>query len=282
MTTIGDIKRYVRTELAEHYTPEEIRELTRWLLEKLGQIPAHRLLWADEPVPDEAEASVQEAVRRLRAHEPIQYIIGEAEFGGRTFRVSPGVLIPRPETVELVRLVAKTEAHRPVRILDIGTGSGCIAISLAAELPEAQVSGLDVSEEALRIARMNAERNQVSVRWIHQDILDEEADRALGVYDCMVSNPPYIMEKEKVAMARNVLDYEPKEALFVPDDDPLLFYRRIAQLGKAHLCEGGTLYFEINEQCGAQMQRLLSEMGYREIRLIQDFYGKDRMIKASK
>ena len=215
MTTIGDIKRYVRTELAAHYTPEEIRELTRWLLEKLGQIPAHRLLWADEPVPDEAEASVQEAVRRLRAHEPIQYIIGEAEFGGRTFRVSPGVLIPRPETVELVRLVAKTEAHCPVQILDIGTGSGCIAISLAAELPEAQVSGLDVSEEALRIARMNAERNQVSVRWIHQDILNEEADRALGVYDCMVSNPPYIMEKEKAAMARNVLDYEPKEALFV-------------------------------------------------------------------
>ena len=104
----------------------------------------------------------------------------------------------------------------------------------------------------------------------------------LGVYDCMVSNPPYIMEKEKAAMARNVLDYEPKEALFVPDDDPLLFYRRIAQLGKAHLCEGGTLYFEINEQCGAQMQRLLGGMGYREIRLIQDFYGKDRMIKASK
>lgn len=282
MTTIGDIKQSIRAELATYYTPAEIRELTRWLLEKEGQVPAHRLLWTDEPVPDEAEARVRKAVGRLRAHEPIQYIIGEAEFDGRTFEVAPGVLIPRPETVELVHCVVETEAHRPVRIVDIGTGSGCIAISLAAELPQAQVTGLDISEEALHIARRNAARNQVSVEWIHQDILSTTADQALGVYDCIVSNPPYVMEKERAGMARNVLDYEPEEALFVPDDDPLLFYRRIAQWGKTHLHEGGRLYFEINEQCGPQMERLLRGMGYQHIELRQDFYGKDRIIKASK
>ena len=282
MATIGDIRFYIRTKLAGRYTPMEIHELTRWLLEKLSQVPAHRLLWSDEPVPDEAEARVHEAVGRLLAYEPIQYIIGEAEFGGRTFQVAPGVLIPRPETWELVCLVVETQAHRPTKLLDIGTGSGCIAISLAAELPEAQVSGVDISEEALRIARLNAERNQVSVKWIHQDILSEEADHLLGVYDALVSNPPYVMEKEKATMARNVLDYEPAKALFVPDDDPLLFYRRMARLGREHLSEGGMLYFEINEQCGLQVKRLLEETGYREIELIQDFYGKDRIIKAGK
>ena len=219
------------------------------------------------------------AFSHLENGEPPQYITGTAYFYGLELKVNPAVLIPRPETEELVEwIISDYREAGQVRILDIGTGSGCIPVSLAQLLPEAQVSSCDVSAEALRIAAMNIKRYGDKVTLFCADILKEELPECQ--VDVLVSNPPYITESERTDMEANVLDWEPELALFVPDSDPLRFYRRIARKGLDWLSEGGALYFEINRAYGAETVRMLEELGYRQIELRKDLSGNDRMIKA--
>ena len=248
-------------------------------------------------MPDERE--LRQIQQRLLAGEPVQYVIGEAEFGGRRFRVAPGVLIPRPETYELCQWVSnrgerreergeridnrgerrEERGEKEERILDIGTGSGCIACTLAAELPEAEVTAWDISEEALAIARENAKRTHVHVSFEQVDVLHSPP---ISRYDLIVSNPPYICQQEAEAMEHHVLDHEPHLALFVPDDDPLLFYRAIAQYGSHAVTPGGSLFFEINPLYATELSALLSAMSYHDIALKNDQFGKPRMIKATR
>jgi len=224
----------------------------------------------------------EKALLRLKKQEPIQYILGTTEFYGLTFKVNKHTLIPRPETEELVDWVLSNlhDQDSMLDILDIGTGSGCIAISLAKNIPTAIVSGLDISEKALEVAQENAVKNQVLVSFCKKDILETTALK--NKYDVMVSNPPYVRQLEKKAMNANVLDYEPGVALFVPNEDPLLFYRKIAQLAMVSLQTRGWLYFEINEYLSKEMDVLLKEIGFANIEIKKDFREVPRMIKCQK
>lgn len=222
---------------------------------------------------------VEDILARLKQREPLQYILQEAPFCGLSFHVEKGVLIPRPETEELVEwIVSDCQKAGKVRILDIGTGSGCIPVALAERLPEAEVASCDISAEALRVAAVNVKRYGGKVTLFQADILQDELPDCR--VDVLVSNPPYITESERGEMEANVLDWEPELALFVPDTDPLRFYRRIARKGFDWLTEGGALYFEINRAYGAETVRMLEECGYRDIALRKDLSGNDRMIKA--
>ena len=223
------------------------------------------------------DAVLRHIQQRLLQGEPVQYVLGVAEFGGRQFRVAPGVLIPRPETLELCQWV---EEERGTTILDIGTGSGCIACTLAAELPEAQVTAWDISEAALSVARENAKRTNVHVSFEQVDALN--IPLTPDKWDIIISNPPYICEQERATMERHVLDYEPSLALFVPDEDPLLFYRAIADYARQSLTADGSLFFEINPLYAEQLKSLLSAMSYHHIEVRDDQYGKPRMIKAQR
>ena len=246
-------------------------------------LESYQLLTGKDNYLSESErGQVRMITERLLRREPIQYVLGTTEFCAMTFRVTPAVLIPRPETEELVEYIYMSERGKKLRILDIGTGSGCIAISLAKKLREADVCAVDISDEALGVAKKNAEKNAVAVSFVKADILSGQAEELpfYGETDIIVSNPPYVLQSEKSAMEENVLAYEPSTALFVPDDDPLVFYRAIAELGKKQLTPGGRLYFEINAAYGKETVALLEEHGYKEIILKPDFYGKDRMIKA--
>ena len=222
------------------------------------------------------------ALLRLKKQEPIQYILGCTAFYGLTFKVNEHTLIPRPETEELVDWVLSNlhDKDSVLDILDIGTGSGCIAISLAKNIPTAKVSGLDISEKTLEVAQENAVKNQVLVSFCKKDILETTALK--NKYNVMVSNPPYVRQLEKKAMNANVLDYEPGVALFVPNEDPLLFYRKIAQLAMVSLQTKGWLYFEINEYLSKQMDVLLKEIGFANIEIKKDFREVPRMIKCQK
>ena len=221
----------------------------------------------------------EDALARLKNHEPIQYIIGETEFFGLTFSVDNNVLVPRPETEELVQWVLEDFAleEKSLKILDIGTGSGCIAISLARHLPKAKVSALDISEKALEIAKANAKNNEVEISFIQQDILKTET--LSGHWDVIVSNPPYVRELEKKKMQRNVLDHEPETALYVKDQDPLLFYNKITKLAKKALNPKAKLYFEINQYLAEETKTMMQKQGFIcEKR--KDLFGNFRMLKG--
>ena len=268
------------------YDQREAQSVARMVLEMRFGLTLADVLCGQ--MPDECD--LRPIQQRLLAGEPVQYVIGEAEFGGRRFRVAPGVLIPRPETYELCLWVSnrgerrEERGEKEERILDIGTGSGCIACTLAAELPEAEVTAWDISEEALAIARENARRTHVHVLFEQADILDPRliAASPQNRYQVIVSNPPYICQKEQATMERHVLDHEPHLALFVPDDDPLLFYRAIARYASLSLTPGGSLYFEINPLYATELSALLSAMSYHDITLKNDQFGKPRMIKATR
>ena len=226
-------------------------------------------------------------LRRLLNGEPVQYVIGKAEFGGRIFRVTPDVLIPRPETYELCQWLeeeerGKRKEERDFSILDIGTGSGCIAITLALDMPQAKVEAWDISADALTVARENAQELQAKVKFEQVDVLSSlPAQGGLG-WVSIISNPPYICQKEAVEMEQHVLDHEPHQALFVPDEDPLLFFRAIARLGQKALHKDGRLYFEINPAYHQELTEMLDKMGYSEIETRKDLFGKNRMIKAKR
>lgn len=227
-------------------------------------------------------ARFDSALARLQAREPIQYILGCTEFYGLPFQVNKHTLIPRPETEELVDWILSNFQNQDavLDILDIGTGSGCIAVALAKNLPRASISALDISHKAIALAKENAINNQVSVSFSDQDILDTKSLEKK--YDVIVSNPPYVRQQEKKAMHTNVLAYEPSNALFVSNEDPLLFYRKIAQLAKVSLKANGWLYFEINEYLSLEMESLLDEIGFMNIEIKNDFRAVPRMIKCQK
>lgn len=272
--------RSIEGRLKEILPDQEVSPHAYWILEALFNV-SRMAVMVDKPLKltPAGQERLEEVIMRLRKQEPIQYILEEASFFGRMFQVSPAVLIPRPETEELVQLILNRRVNnRGLKILDIGTGSGCIAISLALELPGAKVTAVDVSEEALRIARLNAKSLGAAVKFVNADILRDQPD--LPHPDIIVSNPPYIRAVEAGKMAGNVLEWEPHLALFVEDHDPLLFYRKIAALAVNILKAGGYLYFEINEAFGAEVVRLLEDQGFSSVALHKDMQGKDRMVSA--
>lgn len=273
-------KKEIRQALAGYYSSEEINVFARYLLEKTVGISSVKLLaeW-DRKLTTEQQEQIRQMTGRLKNYEPIQYILGECYFSGLVFHVRPGVLIPRPETEELVMHITDEWAGKEIRLLDIGTGSGCIAVSLASRLPQCKVSAWDISAEALEIARENAASNRVFVDFQQKNILEESIEET---FDVIVSNPPYVLEREKKVMEQNVLRYEPVVALFVPDADPLLFYRRIATLALQALSPEGTLYFEINQAYGKETKELIHTTGFSQVELVQDCFGKDRIIKAKR
>lgn len=258
------------------YPIEEAENLVNWLLEHhLGMKRVDMMNFLD---PNQLPKALLEDYEKLKTGEPIQYILGKGPFYGREFLVNQHTLIPRNETEELVYLILHANPQPGLKILDIGTGTGCIPITLDLEMNEPEVYGLDISENALEVARKNAQLLHSKVQFTQGDILQEIPD--VPVLDILVSNPPYVPEGEKDQMHRNVLDFEPELALFVPDQDPLIFYRVIGQKGKMLLKSGGRLYFEIHERFGSEVAALLQNLGYQEVKIHQDLNGKERMISA--
>ena len=274
-------KRHFTEVLAESFTQREAEQLMRILMEDLFDIDLKRLLMEPNLRIDEWQYhQLDEAVKRLQAGEPVQYVTGVSRFCDLLIKVSPAVLVPRPETEELVQKVcASVPKEKPLRIWDIGTGSGCIAIALAKQFQDAEVIAFDVSEAALQMARENAERNGAEVTFVHDDVLHAQSVFFGQPVDLVVSNPPYVCDSERATMERNVLDWEPATALFVPDDDPLRFYRKILELAKGQLKPGGQVWFEINEAKGEEMLQLSREMGFAEAEIFDDFAEKQRYMR---
>lgn len=271
---ICDIERFAYSELQEVYSADEIRNLLRIIFEEyLGWDLTTWLLSKQRTINQSDLLKINFAIKDLKRHRPIQHIIGKADFCGMTLRVDENVLIPRPETEGLVEL-AKDRCPSPKRILDLCTGSGCIAIALAKVIPNAEITAVDISEKALEVARQNAWNQGVEIKFMQADILSDDLAE-LPLFDLIVSNPPYVHEQEKADMQPNVLDYEPHLALFVPDNDPLLFYRRIAKTAHKHLVPNGLLIVEINENLGEETAGLLRAKGF-ETSLHNDFKGKTR------
>ena len=258
--------------------PREVQAMIRIICEDVFNYdPVDVALRQESELPDFAAERISDIISRLRRHEPLQYIVGTALFHGHKFKVTPAVLIPRPETEQLVDLIVDENTASDLRVLDMGTGSGCIAISLARALKFAQVDAFDISQDALAVARENAADLKVKVRLFQSDML---APQPTARYDIIVSNPPYICWSERESMDRNVLDYEPGQALFVPDNDPLLFYKVIAPYAAQSLERGGRLYLEINQRFGNEVKRLLEDCGLDEVRIIEDSFGRVRFAAA--
>lgn len=301
--TLKQLKLDFTTALSEQYPREEIQSFFNWLAESyLGFSRFEVSVNGEKNISAEIEARFSKALQRLQNHEPIQYILGETEFYGLPFKVTPDTLIPRPETEELVEWIVlnsklqipnpkfqnssltthhskpRLSSLEPRTFLDIGTGTGCIAISLAKHIKNAKVSAIDISSGALKIARENASLNEVAVDFFQADIL--KTTTLPQHYDVLVSNPPYVRELEKEQMQPNVLQHEPEGALFVSNEDPLQYYRAIAKLAKTHLTPNGSLYFEINEYLSKEMQKMLEEEGFTEIEIKKDIYGKFRMLRC--
>ena len=275
---------YIISELRGFFPEEELRELAYWIIEEATGMTRTQILTAGKGTKN--IPNIEIILQKLRANEPIQYVFGHTEWMGLDLRVTPATLIPRPETAELVAWVLQmADRDKSLRVLDIGTGSGCIALALKKAAPRWQVTGVDISQEALEVAKENALRNHVAVNWLQLDILSGIADSLLPISDVVISNPPYICDSERKDMAARVLDYEPHSALFVPDSDPLLFYRRIATLVNLSATRGGDpqaqpiyLFFEINEAYGDAVCDMLRGMGYMDVQLKNDIYGKPRMV----
>ncbi len=284
-TSIKSIAKVLQNQLCEVYSPEEAQSITSIILEEVLGITLTQ--WVMDPeisIEPTQEKQLQEVLRRAMQQEPIQYILGKAHFYGLDFRVGPEVLIPRPETEELVALILEehlsTSGKSPLEVLDIGTGSGCIPIALAANLPKAHVHALDISTPALDLAKRNALHHQCHIDFFQCNILLETP--LLPALDIIVSNPPYVLESEKAAMNNNVLLHEPHSALFVPNDDPLLFYERIAGLAAELLAPKGKLYFEINEKYALDTEAVLEKFKFRQIVTAKDIHGKDRIVIGQK
>lgn len=281
--TISDFKNQFFSTLSGEYSKEEAGAIFHILTSEF--LGLSRLNIALEPQRQLSEKEMQQlglAIEKLQRHEPVQYITGNTEFFGLTFKVDCNVLIPRPETEELVQWILndlQEKGRKELKILDVGTGSGCIAVSLAKKLPQAKVTAIDISKEALLVAGENAKLNDVKVDFMKRDIL-QVADLE-EEYDLIVSNPPYVRDLEKEDMQKNVLDFEPATALYVRDGDPLIFYKKITELAARALTPDGLLYFEINQYLGRQTEKLLKEKDFRTT-LKKDIFGVDRMVKGQK
>lgn len=270
---------YIRQELSGFYPDAEAAAMAKYILTEKYQLSALDLYAGkDMNFSSEKLSEVNDILARLKLYEPLQYIIGETWFCGYRFKVTPAVLIPRPETAELIDWIVTDNKRDGAHVLDVGTGSGCIPVSLALMMDSPVVSAWDISEEVLSVASENARINNADVAFSRVDVLGTDIPDIR--VDVLVSNPPYITESEKKDMERNVLEWEPDLALFVPDDDPLRFYKRIAELGLDILNDGGLIYFEINRAYGSETVDMLASMGYKDIELRKDLSGNDRMIKA--
>jgi len=280
--TISEIRKLIKTELDHLYPETEIRSLSDIIIMTVFKSGRLQYLSSPEmPVPDEKIKRIKEITAELSKGRPLQYILGETEFYNCRLRVNEHTLIPRQETEELVDLIIKENKDFKGEIIDIGTGSGCIAIALSKNIPGGQVTGIDISAEAIETARINASDNAVTVSFIRADIL------VPGTINCkaagiLVSNPPYIRESEKGAMHINVLDHEPYSALFVPDNDPLIYYRAILEAAGMLLAPGGRIYFEINEAFGNEVASLTKRYGFTRVAVIKDLNGKERFVKGEK
>jgi len=299
----------LKEALSPHYDNREVKAITRLLLEEVcGLSYTQIVMHSDDSLPNEQRSVLASMAERLAQGIPVQQVLGYTWFRGRKFGVTPDVLIPRPETEELVNMVVENFVQKPVdnllstdlyavettldnpvyNLVDIGTGGGCIALSLAADIKGSFITAVDLSTGALKTAEDNAKSLGISnVRFVQTDILKEEnkdfsTELSTDLYDAVVSNPPYICQQEAKDMEQHVLDYEPHLALFVPDQDPLLFYRAIAKFALRHLKPGGGLYFEINAAYGQATCQLLCELGYQQVRLVRDFTGRDRFVAGIK
>ena len=284
MKALQDLLLYLTQSLASIYSSEEAAGIARQLVEhELGWNSLQISLRKAEMISPESWQKFETYLQRLLRHEPLQYVTGVAYFYDLELEVNPAVLIPRPETEELVHLIIQENKNivHP-HILDIGTGSGCIAIALRKNIPQATVYGLDISAAALAVAQRNAAQYNQTIRWLEQDIFTDPLPLPAQSLDIVVSNPPYVLESEKALMRRNVLDFEPPLALFVPTTDALLYYQRIAQIAQQLLKPAGRLYLEINEQYAAALTPLLATYSFQNIRVRQDLFGKDRFITATR
>lgn len=275
MKMIRDILPYFERELTQFYSNKEVQNMAFWCIHSISKLSrSEYLLSSNSPLSKDTVSFYQSVVSRLQNFEPLQYILGECEFYGLSLKVSPSCLIPRPETEELVHWILQ---HNFTKALDIGTGSACIPIALAKH-KEAQITALDISSDALSIARENAKKNTVDIHFIEHNIFND-IDLKTS-FDLIVSNPPYVLESEKTLMNNNVLDYEPHLALFVSDNDALIYYKRIIDFSKVHLQREGLLFLEINEQKSVEIKDLLENNGFENVLIKKDMQGKNRMVKA--
>lgn len=280
--TIKDAKIYIRKELSDLYPENEIFGFIKIIFSDLYNISAVQLITKEENYLTSKEYQIlTDVIKRLKTFEPIQYIIGYTEFYGSKIFLNSNVLIPRPETEELVDLIIiENKDRQGLKILDIGTGSGCIAISLAKNLSSPDISALDISREALDITRRNSLENKLELTLIQANILNKSFNIVGKKFDLIVSNPPYVTISEKELMKENVLNYEPELALFVKDSDPLIFYNAVIQFSMQHLNPKGILYFEINEKFGNDLKDILISEGFTDVKIIKDINGKARILKC--
>jgi release factor glutamine methyltransferase len=291
MNTIKDVFVAFRQSLVTLYDVKEIQAITLIAISEVCNLSKAKIkAFPELELPPHQIEKLQNILSQLTTGKPIQYILGKTEFYGLTFYVNPSVLIPRPETEELVEWVlfsvggeqwaVGSEQWAVASILDVGTGSGCIAISLKKHLPGFEVSAIDISADALITAKENAELNDVEIDFIQADVLHLKSEIEHPTFEIIISNPPYITQHDKTQMHTNVTDFEPHTALFVPEDDPLIFYKAIADFAVTHLVPGGLLFFEINESYGKEIVELLTDKGFKNIELKKDIGGSDRLIKA--
>jgi release factor glutamine methyltransferase len=270
------------------YDNREAVNIADWVFENVtGKKKVDRIIYKNLQLDSEQEIKLANCTNELIQHRPVQYVLNEAWFAGLKLYVDESVLIPRPETEELVDWIVEENSKFKIQnskfsIIEIGTGSGCIAIALKKKIAGAEVSALDVSEDALAVAKKNTSTQNVDIKFHQLDFLDESQWNNVGVFDVIVSNPPYIKQSEGADMQKNVLMHEPHLALFVPDEDALIFYRKIAVFAQVHLNENGSVYVEINEALGAEIEKLFKDFEFASVELKKDLQGKDRMVKASK
>ncbi len=280
--TISEASKKLNESLLRLHEKREAGKISDMIIENLtGLSKTERLIHKEKELTKQQHQQLQDFTQQLLRHKPVQYVLHEAWFFGLKFYVDQNVLIPRPETEELVELILKQPDLNHPKILDVGCGSGCIAITLKKKLPAATIFGLDISAEALNISKKNASLNQVSIEFIKADILNLNKDIVFPDFDIIVSNPPYIRKSEASLMNLNVLNFEPHQALFVPDNNPLIFYKAIAAFSLKHLKKDGKLFFEINESLSNEIVSLLQSKGFSDIESKKDLYGKERIVSVS-
>lgn len=284
--TIKKYREYFINSLEDLYPIEELQSIFYLLASKYLNLSRIDIaLQLDDTLTSDEEINFNQAIDRLKIYEPVQYILEETEFFGYPFLVNKQVLIPRPETEELVAWIIEDVKEKETTLLDIGTGSGCIAISLAKKLNDPSVTAIDVSKEAIDVAKKNSAQNHTKIEFMEVDVLHfkdnvELQQKLNSKFDIIVSNPPYVRIKEQELMRPNVLKHEPDLALYVANETPLLFYKKIVQLSNLYLKAGGRLYFEINEYLGNELKKMLMEEGFKHVQIKKDMFGKDRMIKC--
>jgi release factor glutamine methyltransferase len=280
--TLSEIRRSLIRELSLLFPENEALSIARIILEHVGFPDYSALRNPSEIVNTEIQSEIKKIVRELNKNRPIQYILGETVFMDLKFFVNENVLIPRPETEQLVMNILQDNQLEKPSVIDLGCGSGCIAISLAFHLEECSVTAMDIEEKAIQLAKRNAMANHVNVRFLHQGIFDIQAETPFSHYDIIVSNPPYVTWQERGTMASNVTGQEPEIALFVPDDDPLIFYKGILHFAEKKLTNKGVVWLEINEKYGNETGKLFEDAGYEDVRILKDIHERDRFIRAAK